>query len=251
MPPPDPNNRIIIPPPTVQTPHPVPATDTPAGGSAGGTSIGGAPRLEWTGNSPIVASPPAPAPPAGPAKPGASEKDDASTTSGSTSAPPLPAPAPPVDRRVVFSVKGTNTSQQNRYFSQIKLTYSGNTKASQVLFRAIKFVLSGGQASVDQNAVEVKVETSSGVTRLNNPQLKPMTLSPHASDCSVTLTPADGSVISVPPGGVITVTAKSVSGAKGAKNYFVDVAESWCNAEGELTPGAIEGFRARVPFKLV
>jgi hypothetical protein len=242
MPPPDPKNRIIIPPPNHQTPA-AGATD-PVKGQTGGSATGGAPRLTWTGNSPVVASPPAPPPP----KKESSEKDGA-TSSGSAPAPP--APSPTVDRRVVFSVKGTNTTEQTHYFSQIKLNYTGNSKALQTLLKAVKFVLGGGNSTADQNVVEFKVESSAGATQLNNPQLKPKVYSPHMIDCAVVLTPGTGNVISVPPGGVITVTAKSVSGSKGSKNYYVDVEESWVNSQGEVTPGALEGFRARVPFQLV
>jgi hypothetical protein len=237
MPPPDPKNRIIIPPPQKQTPPAEKTTSTQ--GETGGTATGGAPRLTWTGNSPVVASPPAPTPP----KTGSSEKE------GSTQPPPVP--STPVDRRVIFSVKGTNTTQQTHHFSQIKLTYTGNTKAVQTMFKAVKFILSGGTSTDNQSAVELKVETSAEVTKLNNPQLQPKKLSDHMSDCVVILTPGTGNIISVPPGQFITVTAKSVSGSKSTKNYFVDVAESWVNSEGEITPGALEGFRARVPFQLV
>jgi len=156
-----------------------------------------------------------------------------------------------VDRRVVFSVKGTNTTEQTHYFSQIKLNHTGNSKALQTLLKAVKFVLGGGNSTADQNVVEFKVETSAGATQLNNPQLKPKVYSPHMIDCAVVLTPGTGNVISVPPGGVITVAAKSVSGSKGSKNYYVDVEESWVNSQGEVTPEALEGFRARVPFQLV
>lgn len=242
MPPPDPNNRIIIPPPHKQTPPPLDPAKDPAGGSAGGDSTGGAPRLAWTGNSPVVASPEEPK------KATSTGKDDASvTTTTTTDTPPAPT-VDTVDRRVVFSIKGTNTTQQPQHFSQLRLNYSGNARRKDTLFRAIKFMLGG--SDTDQDAVQFNVVTSGGVTKLNNPQLQPMKLSLHSATCTVILTPADGSVIAVPPGGCITVTAKGVSGTKGSTNYYVDVAESWCNAAGELTPGTIAGFRARVPFML-
>jgi hypothetical protein len=157
-------------------------------------------------------------------------------------------PAPPVDRRVVFSIKGTNSTQKPQYFSQLKLNYSGNAKRKDTLLRAIKFILGG--SGTDQDTVAFNVTTSDGVTKLNNPQLQPMKLSTHSATCTVILTPAEGNVIEVPVGGSITVTAKGVSGSKGSTNYYIDVNESWCNAAGELTPGAISGFRARVPFLL-
>ncbi|KAI1293913.1 hypothetical protein F5Y03DRAFT_373909 [Xylaria venustula] len=245
MPPPDPNNRIVIPPPLTQTPLAV--TTTPTGGKTTGSPFGGATRLTWTGNSPVVASPPLST---GLEDDGKSEKNlNDTSTPGSSNTPTTP--SPPVDRRVVFSIKGTNTTPLTQHFSQIKLNYSGNSKATLTLLRAVKFVLSGGRVADNQSVVELSIETSPDVTKLNNPQLQHVPLSSHMSDCVVTLTAGVGNVIAVPPGGFITVTAKSVSGSKGPKNYFVDVMESWCNAEGEVTPGAIDGFRARVPFKLV
>lgn len=231
MPPPDPNNPIII--PAAKTELPKHKNVDPATGESSGGSKGGSPRLTWGGNSPVQASPRPPPPPGG-----------SGTGGQSGNTPDQPPPA--VDRRVVISVTGKNTVDMPQYFSKISLNLQGNKKILETLLAAAKFVIG---KSDSQDTVEITSETSDGVTPLDT-NLETKILSPHMTTCNVVLTPKEGNVIVVPPGGSITVFAKGVSGAKSSKMYAVTVTEDWVNAQGERTPGAVEKFKAQVPFEL-
>ncbi|KAK0707165.1 hypothetical protein B0T21DRAFT_377299 [Apiosordaria backusii] len=263
MPPPDPNNPIII--PAHKTELPPPKHVDPSRGETSGTSNGGAPRLEWVGNSPVQASPPKPTPPAPPA-PGGTGSGQPATGSGQPAtgsgqpatgsgqpatgagqpSQPTPDPPAPVDRRIVISMAGRNTTNVTQYFSKLTLNLQGNAKILDTLLAAAKFVL--GRSS-SQDEVEITTETSSNVTELSS-GLATRAISPHMTVCDVVLTPKSGKIIAVPPGGSITVFAKGVSGAKSSKYYKVIVTEGWCNAQGERTPGALDQFKAQVPFQL-
>lgn len=242
MPPPDPNNPIIIPAPKTELPPPKDVE--PGEGESSGTSDGGAPRLKWEGNSPVQASPPKPTPPAPPPQEGTGTDQPAPGPGEHAEAPSEP--SPPVDRRVVISITGRNTSNVPQYFSKLSLNLQGNKKLLSTLLAAAKFVL--GQSD-SQEEVEVTMQASSGVAEMSL-SLDSRVLSPHMTVCDVVLTPKTGKAITVPPGGTITVSAKGVSGAKSSKYYKVIVTESWINAQGVRTPGAVDQFKAEVAFQL-
>ncbi|KAK3360759.1 hypothetical protein B0T25DRAFT_602581 [Lasiosphaeria hispida] len=238
MPPPDPNNPIIIPP--SKTELPPPKNVDPTHGENNGSNSGGAPRLTWGGNSPVQASPPKPTPPPPPAPEGTGSDQPAPD-------PPAPeTPPPPADRRVTLSITGRNTSNVTQYFNKLSLNLTGNAKLLDTLLAAAKFVLG---VTSNQDEVEITVQHSTDVTELNS-GLATRALSPHMTICDVVLTPKSGNVIAVPPGGSISVFAKGVSGAKSSKYYKVVVTEGWVNAQGERTPGAVDSFKAQVAFQL-
>ncbi|KAK4455334.1 hypothetical protein QBC34DRAFT_460221 [Podospora aff. communis PSN243] len=253
MPEPDPKNRVVLPPPHTELPPPTHVD--PSKGESTGTSVGGSPRLTWLSNSPVIASPPPPPPPPPPAPPAPPADGKPATTGSSSSSSgqptpttgtPTPTPTPPVDRRVTISITGTNTTTVPQYFSKISLNLSGNAKLADTLLRAAKFVL--GMSS-SQDEVAISVQASPDVTELST-ALGLKARSAHMTACDVVLTPKNGVMIAVPPGGKITVLAKGVSGSKSARNYAVNVTEGWVNAQGVQTPGAVAEFKAQVAFQL-